>query len=139
MCFHEHYSRSRVSPSSRRTHMERIYSYMQYRKHSAKLWKVRFPCPYINVFKMTDSCICTWAVYRLQALANNFPVYYQSDPIWRDWYALNVKIWRPWLCQTRCILIYDLFITHQMTENTIVLKLITSNSAFEVTNSLYKP
>jgi len=52
---------------------------------------------------------------------------------------LNTKIWRLWLCHGSCILIYDLFTSHQVTENTIVLKLITLNSAFEVDSSLYKP
>lgn len=114
---------------------------MQYRKHSAKLWKVRFPYPYINflkwlivVFVHEQSVVCKFlqTIFWFITRVTLYVVISISM-------QLNVKIWGLWLCQASCILIYDLFTTHWMTENTIVLKLITSDSTFEVTNSLYKP
>lgn len=90
---------------------------------------------------MIYGCICTWAVYSLQVLQTTFwfitrVTLYDVIGIFMQ---LNIEIWRLWLCQASCILICDLFPVHQVTENTIVLKLITSNSDSEVTNSLYKP
>lgn len=90
---------------------------------------------------MIYGCICTWAVYSLQVLQTTFwfitrVTLYDVIGIFMQF---NIEIWRLWLCQASCILICDLFPVHQVTENTIVLKLITSNSDYEVTNSLYKP
>lgn len=141
MCFHERCSRSQVGPSSRQSCTEHIYSEMQYRKRSAKLGKVRFPCAYINFLKELIVVFVHEPVYSLQVLQTVLQFITRVtlyDGVGSG-VQLNVKLWTLWLCWASWILICGLFSTHQITENTVVLKLIASKKTFEVTNSFYKP
>lgn len=128
MCFHEHCSRSQVGPSSRQSCTEHIYSEMQYRKRSAKLGKVRFPCAYINFLKELIVVFVHEPVYSLQVLQTVLQFITRVtlyDGVGSG-VQLNVKLWTLWLCWASWFLICGLFSTHQITENTIVLKLIAS-------------